>query len=79
MECGVVTFVSNKGWFFARCESDDAGIFIPQKHVENRRYLRLHDRVKFDRIPSAKNPNDLEAVNVVFISHGVFGDDKVAL
>jgi len=79
MEYGTVTFVSNRGWFFCKSDIDDAGIFVPQKNVELRRYLRLHDRIKFDRIPSAKNPNDLEAVNVTFVSHGVFSSDTVAL
>ena len=79
MESGIVTYVSNRGWFFARCTSDDAGVFIPQKNVENRRYLRLYDRIKFTRIPSAKNSNDLEAIDVKFISHVVSDNVEGAL
>jgi len=71
MEYGTVTFVSNKGWFFAKCDIEDIGVFIPQKNIEHRRYLRLHDRISFNKIPSTTNPNDLEATDVKFVSHGV--------
>jgi hypothetical protein len=66
---GSITYVSGKGWFFARCHADDGGVFVHQRNVENRRYLIVGDIIEFERIPSTKNLDDFEAINVKFVAH----------
>lgn len=66
---GEITFISERGWYFAKCHADDFGVFIQPRNVEHRRYLRMGDIISFDRIQSVKNPNDYEAINVKFIAH----------
>jgi cold shock CspA family protein len=67
---GTITYVSGKGWFFAKCDDgNDTGVFVHQRDVENRRYLRLDDRIQFNVVPSLKSPGDLQAANVKFLAH----------
>src|SRR6266566_935673 len=70
MSEATVTFVSN-GWFFAEDSADHSSIFIHQKEVENQRYLKVNDRVSFDRIPSTKYPGKLQATNVKYLGHTI--------
>jgi hypothetical protein len=63
-----IDYVSGKGWFLAHAE-DDTCVFIPQKAVEYRRYLKINDRVKFDVIPSTREPGQLEGINVKYLGH----------
>lgn len=67
---GTIDFVSGKGWFFARC-ADESCVFIPQRAVENRRYLKVDDRVEFTVIPSTKHSGEFEATNVKYLGHTV--------
>ena len=66
---GTITHVSGRGWFFCKCDEDQSGVFVAQKNIEKRRYLQVDDRISFDRIPSTKNPNDFEAINVKYLGH----------
>ena len=69
MYTGTITFVSGKGWFFAERDGDSAAIFIHQRDVENRRYLKIDDRVEFDVDTSPRHPDKICAVNVKYIGH----------
>jgi cold shock CspA family protein len=71
MHEGTITFVSGKGWFFAENDADHSAVFIHQKDVENRRYLKVDDRVRFDLIPSVTRPGQLQASNVKFLGHTI--------
>jgi hypothetical protein len=64
----IIDFVSGKGWYFARCD-DDSCIFVPQRAVEKRRYLKVADRIEFDVIPSTKQDGQFEAANVKYLGH----------
>jgi cold shock CspA family protein len=67
---GTVTYVSGKGWFFAK--SDDLiSIFIHQRDVQHRRYLQVDDRVSFDVVPSTQHPGDFQAANVKYLGHTI--------
>ncbi len=68
---GVITFVSNKGWFFAENSADHSAVFVHQNQVENQRYLRVDDRISFDLVPSNKNPGKMMAANVKYLGHTV--------
>ena len=65
---GTIDFVSGKGWFFAHAD-DDTCVFVPQRAVEGRRYLRIDDRIQFDVIPSKKENGQFEATNVKYLGH----------
>ncbi len=65
---GTIDFVSGKGWYFARCD-DDSCVFVPQRAVEKRRYLKVADRIEFDVIPSTMQDGQFEATNVRFLGH----------
>lgn len=68
---GIVTYVSGKGWFFAENLTDNTSIFVHQKDVENRRYLKVDDRIAFDVIPSRTEPGEVQAANVKYLGHTV--------
>jgi cold shock CspA family protein len=68
---GTITFVSNKGWYFARNDATDTAIFVHANHVENQRFLRVDDRISFDEAPSNKKPGHLMAVNVKYLGHTI--------
>jgi hypothetical protein len=63
-----VTFVSGKGYFFAKSD-DFTSVFIHQRDVLHRRFLQVDDRVSFDLVPSTKHPGEFEASNVKFLGH----------
>jgi cold shock CspA family protein len=76
---GVITFVSNKGWFFAENSATHSAVFVHQNQVENNRYLKVDDRISFDEVPSTKNPGKMMAANVKYLGHIVaaqYGDPK---
>jgi cold shock CspA family protein len=64
---GTITFVSEKGWFFAKSDSDNSAVFIHQRDVHLRRYLRVDDRVEFDLTPSTKHNGEFQATKVRYI------------
>jgi cold shock CspA family protein len=68
---GTITFVSGKGWFFAENDADHSAIFVHQKDVENRRYLKVDDRISFDVIPSRSQAGQTQASNVKYLGHTI--------
>jgi cold shock CspA family protein len=70
MQEATVTFVSGKGWYFARLANDTA-VFIHANNVENQRFLKVDDRVSLDLVPSPKKPNQQMGVNVKYLGHTI--------
>jgi cold shock CspA family protein len=68
---GIITYISGKGWFFAENTDDHSSIFIHQKDVENRRYLKIDDRISFDVTPSRTQPGEFQAINVKYLGHNI--------
>jgi cold shock CspA family protein len=66
---GIVTFVSDKGWYFAENSTDHSRTFIHINDVENLRYLKVDDRISFDVIPNSDRPGKTKAVNVKYLGH----------
>jgi cold shock CspA family protein len=66
---GIITFVSGKGWFFAENLADNSAVFVHQNQVENKRYLKVDDRISFDVVPSTTHPGQTMAANVKFLGH----------
>jgi hypothetical protein len=66
---GIVSFVSGKGWFFAENLANQSRVFIPQKNVENQRYLKVGDRVAFEVGPNPLSPDKEQAINVRYLGH----------
>jgi cold shock CspA family protein len=71
MSEGIVTFVSNKGWFFAENSADHSAVYIHQNHVEHARYLKIDDRISFDVVPSTRNPGKTMGTNVKYLGHTI--------
>jgi cold shock CspA family protein len=79
MHQGIITFASQKGWFFAENLTDHTAIFVHQVDVENQRYLKVDDRISFTIIPSRKTPGKTQAGDVKYLGHVVarqVGGDK---
>ncbi len=67
----IVTFVSEKGWFFAERTDDSSRVFIHQNDVENQRYLKVNDRVELEIGPSTTSPGKTCGVNVRYLGHNI--------
>jgi cold shock CspA family protein len=67
----IITFVSGKGWFFAKNLDDQSAIFIHQKDVENMRYLRVGDRVTGELAPNPRSPGKTMGTNVKFAGRAI--------
>ncbi|MGD0957413.1 MAG: hypothetical protein ABR953_11385 [Candidatus Acidiferrales bacterium] len=63
----IIKFVSDKGWFLAEDLSDSSGVYIHQKSVEKRRYLKIGDIVSYESAPSNTRPGETMAINVKFL------------
>ena len=68
---GLVTFVSGKGWYFAENLAEHSAVFVHQNQVENRRYLKVDDRISFDLVPSITRSGEMMATNVKYLGHTI--------
>ena len=68
---GTITYASGKGWYFAENAADHSAVFVHQNQVENKRYLRVDDRISFSLEPSKTHPGEIQATNVKFLGHTV--------
>jgi cold shock CspA family protein len=66
---GIVTFASGKGWYFAENLADHSAVFVHQNQVENRRYLKVDDKISFDLAPSISRSGEMMAANVKYLGH----------
>lgn len=67
MHQGIITFDSQKGWYFGENLTDHSRTFIHIDAVENQRYLKVNDRVSFDIAPNPDRPGKTMAVNVKYL------------
>lgn len=68
---GAITYVSGKGWYFARNDADDTAVFVHANQVEKQRFLRVADRISFDLVPSPLKPGQMMAANVKYLGHTI--------
>jgi cold shock CspA family protein len=68
---GTVTFVSEKGWYFAENSADHSRTFVHQNEIENLRYLKVGDRIAFDLTPNPARPGKMMAINVRYLGHTI--------
>lgn len=64
---GVVSYVSNKGWYFCENLADQCSVFIHQKNVAKERCLQVGDGISFTLAESKTHPEKFEGVIVRYL------------
>jgi len=67
----LITFSSEKGWFFSEDLDDHAVIFVHQRYSADNRYLRVDNVISYRRIESTMKPGKLEARDIRWISRSM--------
>jgi cold shock CspA family protein len=66
---GVITFESDRGFFFCEDLRDHLRVFIHTRQLIDARYLHAGDLVEFDRVASQKHPDRFDGINVRYVGH----------
>jgi len=69
MNTATVVFNSGKGYWFADADTTHDRIYIHQKDVVRKRFLKVDDRIQYDLAPSLTQPGEERAVHVKVIGH----------
>jgi hypothetical protein len=64
MRTATVVYDSGRGYWFADADSDHERIYIHQRDVIKKRFLKVNDRIRYELAPSDKHPGEVRAVNV---------------
>ena len=67
----VVSGDGKRGFWFVETDQTHQSVFVHQKNVKDRRFLRIDDRVRLDIVPSAFKPGQMEGANVEYIGHTI--------
>jgi cold shock CspA family protein len=67
MYTATIVFDSGRGFWFAESDTDHERIFVHQRDVVRKRFLKVNDRISYELAPSVTMPNEMRAVNVTVI------------
>jgi hypothetical protein len=71
MHTATVVYDSGRGYWFADADSDHERIYIHQRDVIKKRFLKVNDRIRYELYPSDKHPGEVRAVNVEVVGHTI--------